>query len=708
MLQITNKDLSTQEATILVVIDPQVAAPESLISGIKTNTKAVLLDPNQDHITQITTLLAQGNYTTLHLISHGSPGCLHLGETKLTTENLSQYNQQLLEWGIREILVYGCNVAAAPELLRQLHYLTGATIAASTKEVGKGNWNLEWQIGEITADSAFTTELQQEYQGVFVEFTETTFAAGTGTDAVAIGDLDGDGNVDLVAANYDSDNISVLLGDGSGGFTETTFGVGNAPNDVAIGDLDGDGNVDDIAVVNYFDSNISVLLGDGSGGFTETTFGGVGFVSKLAVGDFNDDGTDDIAAVNFNNVQVLLSDGSGSFTGPTAFAAGSGPTSVAVGDFNDDNDLDLAVSNQNSADVSIFLGDGSGSFAAPTSVSVGTGEEDLLQATSVEVGDLDNDGEIDDLVVSRRLQGDVAVFLGDNSGGFSTITTFAAGASFSLAIGDVDGDNNADIVTANHLDANVSVLLGDGSGSFATQETFSVGNNPRSVAIGDLDGDGDSRDLATANRDDNNVSVLIECFLTGTHILTEQGEVAVENLQIGDQVQTAEGQTETIKWIGKQTIETHQVKNPLRGYPVLIKAGALGNNLPHQDLYVSPDHAMFIDGLLINAGALVNDISIIKTEPNETFTYYHVELENHALLVAEGTAAESYLPQKENREQYDNFAEYQDLYPNGSNLMLWPMNYPRISSCNKVPRFVNKKLLKIAHQLFAQDIKLRA
>ncbi len=184
--------------------------------------------------------------------------------------------------------------------------------------------------------------------------------------------------------------------------------------------------------------------------------------------------------------------------------------------------------------------------------------------------------------------------------------------------------------------------------------------------------------------------------------------MAVENLKIGDQVQTAEGQPETIKWIGKQTIETHQVKNPLRGYPVLIKAGALGNNLPHQDLYVSPDHAMFIDGLLINAGALVNDISIIKTEPTETFTYYHVELANHALLVAEGTAAESYLPQKENREQYDNFAEYKELYPNGSNLMLWPMDYPRISSCNKVPHFVNKKLLKIAHQLFAQDIKLRA
>ncbi len=189
MLQITNKDLSTQEATILVVIDPQVAAPESLVSGIKTNTKAVLLDPNQDRITQITTLLAQGNYTTLHLISHGSPGCLHLGETKLTAENLSQYNQQLLEWGIREILVYGCNVAAAPELLRQLHYLTGATIAASTKEVGKGNWTLEWQIGEIKSELAFNPQIRQEYPGTFAFEPQVTVPVGNSPQGVAIGDF---------------------------------------------------------------------------------------------------------------------------------------------------------------------------------------------------------------------------------------------------------------------------------------------------------------------------------------------------------------------------------------------------------------------------------------------------------------------------------------------------------------------------------------
>ena len=227
--------------------------------------------------------------------------------------------------------------------------------------------------------------------------------------------------------------------------------------------------------------------------------------------------------------------------------------------------------------------------------------------------------------------------------------------------------------------------------------------------IGDLDNDGNDETISQpVTIDTQNVKVDIQCFLTGTRILTNKGEIAVENLKINDQVQTADGKLEPIKWIGRQTIKPHQVNDPLRGYPVLIKAGALGNNLPHRDLYISPDHSMFVEGLLINAGALVNDISIIKTKPTESFTYYHVELENHCLLIAEGAASESYLPQKENREEFENFAEYRELYPHGSNLMLWPMDYPRISSKNKVPRFVSENLLVIAHQLFGKDLKLQA
>lgn len=190
-----------------------------------------------------------------------------------------------------------------------------------------------------------------------------------------------------------------------------------------------------------------------------------------------------------------------------------------------------------------------------------------------------------------------------------------------------------------------------------------------------------------------------ECFLTGTRVLTESGYKLVEELKIGDKVQTAEGNFAAVKWIGYQTVNPVEIGNPLRANPVLIKAGALSNNLPSNDLYLSPDHALLVDGLLINAGALVNDISIIKTEPTETFVYHSIELANHALLMVEGTYAESYMPHHEDRANYDNGAEYEELYPNGSNLMLWPMDYPRVSSMNKVPCRVSQKLMAIAEQL---------
>lgn len=196
----------------------------------------------------------------------------------------------------------------------------------------------------------------------------------------------------------------------------------------------------------------------------------------------------------------------------------------------------------------------------------------------------------------------------------------------------------------------------------------------------------------------------MECFLTGTHILTDRGEAAVETLQIGDRVLTLDGTYESIKWVGRQTIDPNYVKYPMRGYPILIKEGALGNHSPHRDLYVSPDHAILVDDLLINAGALVNGRSILTTEPTETFTYYHIQLNQHLLLLVEGTATESYLPQSDDRSWYDNGDEYADLYPDNSLHTYWPMKYARVSSKRQLPRFVSQQLEQRANALFDADV----
>ncbi|NJN30704.1 MAG: Hint domain-containing protein [Synechococcales cyanobacterium RM1_1_8] len=190
-----------------------------------------------------------------------------------------------------------------------------------------------------------------------------------------------------------------------------------------------------------------------------------------------------------------------------------------------------------------------------------------------------------------------------------------------------------------------------------------------------------------------------ECFLKGTQILTECGEFCIENLKIGDAIRTAEGNLEKVKWIGYQTFIQGNAAHPFRTFPIQIKAGALGNNLPQRDLFVSPDHAILVDGLLINAGALENGVSIIATQPQESFTYYHIELEQHSLLIAEGTYAESYLPQNQGRDTFDNGDEYETLYPNHNILSLLPMSFPRVSSKRQLPRSVAKRLMAVAETL---------
>jgi hypothetical protein len=131
------------------------------------------------------------------------------------------------------------------------------------------------------------------------------------------------------------------------------------------------------------------------------------------------------------------------------------------------------------------------------------------------------------------------------------------------------------------------------------------------------------------------------CFLPGTAIATPAGEVAVERLAIGDLVTTAQGRAVPVRWIGRQTLST-LFGPPERLMPVRVQAGALGGGLPLRDLVLTADHALLIDGLLINAGALVNGASIDWvpiSELGERFTVYHVETEDHDIILAEGAPA---------------------------------------------------------------------
>ena len=182
--------------------------------------------------------------------------------------------------------------------------------------------------------------------------------AASGARALAAGDVDGDGYPDLVVANQDSDNVSVLLNKGNGAFEATvTWPAGSRPRAVLAEDLDGSNGVD-LLVVNESANNVVVRLNDGSGTFDlEASFTVGTSPSSVTAADLDEDGDLDLVAANqgSNSVSVMLNKGNGSFEDAQDFPAGNGPVSVAAGDFDDDGDLDIAVANRDSNDISVLL-----------------------------------------------------------------------------------------------------------------------------------------------------------------------------------------------------------------------------------------------------------------------------------------------------------------------------------------------------------------
>jgi hypothetical protein len=180
------------------------------------------------------------------------------------------------------------------------------------------------------------------------------------------------------------------------------------------------------------------------------------------------------------------------------------------------------------------------------------------------------------------------------------------------------------------------------------------------------------------------------CFLAGTHIATPSGETPVETLAIGDLVLGADGRARLVRWIGRQTVVS-VFANPQRNFPIRVTAGALADTVPSRDLLVSPDHALLVDGLLVQAAALVDGVAVRhEPAPAERFTWYHIELEDHALVLAEGAPAETFVDNV-TRRRFDNYAEYEALY--GADATgIAELELPRVKSARQLPAAVRARL----------------
>lgn len=143
--------------------------------------------------------------------------------------------------------------------------------------------------------------------------------------------------------------------------------------------------------------------------------------------------------------------------------------------------------------------------------------------------------------------------------------------------------------------------------------------------------------------DDETLTFTSNCFLQGTRIATPTGEVLIESLREGDEVLTLENTAAPIKWIGRRTVDPKIVDNPREHLPVCIIAGALGENIPHSDLFVSPDHCVYVADTLIPAKLLINGTTISQILTLQPITYFHIELDAHDIVWAEGAPTETYL-----------------------------------------------------------------
>jgi hypothetical protein len=214
---------------------------------------------------------------------------------------------------------------------------------------------------------------------------------------------------------------------------------------------------------------------------------------------------------------------------------------------------------------------------------------------------------------------------------------------------------------------------------------FNTGNIPLGIPQGTYDFTASSPGFTPDTIDSNQQF----CFIAGTLIRTGNGDVAVEDLAIGDLVRTADGRDVPVMFIGRQAVHTRFAPAG-RAMPIRIRAGALGENTPSRDLHVSPHHAIVVDGALCHAQALVNGTTIAPVAaPTEVFTYYSIELPGHEVIIAEGATVESFADNVP-RALFDNAAEFDALYPQGREV--GEMSLPRAMSARQVPASIRARI----------------
>jgi glycosyltransferase involved in cell wall biosynthesis len=269
--------------------------------------------------------------------------------------------------------------------------------------------------------------------------------------------------------------------------------------------------------------------------------------------------------------------------------------------------------------------------------------------------------------------------LGDAAAFAGVIANFGASQTIDIATLQYDAADQATLAPGDILD-----IIADG-------ETFALQLDP----TGNYEGDQFHLSDNGANGTDITEGV-VACFLRGTPIRTPRGDVPIEALRIGDLVAGADGEDLPVKWIGRRSYGAAQLRDP-DIQPILIRKDAVADNVPDRDLFLSPCHAILVEGLHIPTGALVNGVSILPAAGLEKIEYFHIETEHHTSIIACNTPVETFIDD-DSRRLFDNAAEFYRLYP----------ERPGKPVCFGVPRLESGSRLEALRRSFAARAGVRA